>query len=120
MSEHTSSKLENYIKNILDGKEENMRLLSEEYKDRLLPMVRTLNLNPLTLENALETISSELFSSKNDNVKYFTMMLLFSIELDKFCSSNYSWYDRNTFISLLTTILYRKCFPGYTYKCRIL
>ena len=120
MSKHLSTKLEDYIKDILDGKEENMRLLSEEFKDQLLPLVRTLNLNPVTLESALETISSELFSNKNDNAKYVTIMLLFSIELDKFCRSKYSWYNRDTFITLLTKILNQKCFPSYTYKCSIL
>ena len=100
--------LEDFITDILDGKDTFMTSLSLKYKSRFLTMIQTMDLNPNIFSINLKTIADELFSKDGNNDPYITSLLLFSIELNQFCTLNYSWYKRYL-VRELAKILNEKC-----------
>ena len=83
--------LENYISDVLDGKDSTFNYLSLQYRDRYITMVKRLDVsNPNVLSNSLELVAEELFNTKNDHVPYISSFLLFSIEVDKYCMDNHN------------------------------
>ena len=113
--------LEVYITDILNGKDEKMTYLSQEYSSRFLAMIKTLDLNPSIFSSCLKTISDELFSKDGNNDPYINSFLLFSIELNHYCVLNYSWYSTDILVHELIEILSKECQKlTYKSKCNIL
>ena len=110
--------LEDFVTNIVDGKDEFMTSMSLEYKNNFLTMIQTMDLNPNTFTAALQIISDELFSKDGNNDPYITSLLLFSIELNQFCISNYSWYKKDILVHELVKILSEKC-QRVKYRSRV-
>ena len=113
--------LEDFITDILDGKDTFMTSLSLKYKSRFLTMIQTMDLNPNIFSINLKTIADELFSKDGNNDPYITSLLLFSIELNQFCTLNYSWYKKDILVRELAKILNEKCQRmEYRSNCSIL
>ena len=114
MSRNRELTLTSYIKQILEGGNEEMMQYLAEYGDRFTDRIKTLPINEENFNHALEEIAKELFSSRPASYTYVVPLFIFSIELDIFCKCNHSWYQSDFLIQSLVNILSKTSFtPPY-------
>ena len=100
-----SIRLEQYINDILDGKNAIIEEIAEDLNihDRYRSMIHDLRITEQTLDSSLKEISASLFADSTNNGSVVSL-LLFSKEFDSFHSVHSMWYRRAMLIKTLHDI----------------
>ena len=103
------SELEHFVRTIMSKRDQDHRvqLITEKYGTRFISMIKTLNINELTITSSLEIIAEEVLSNEW-TLSHVLVLLVFCIELDEYCrSKQYIWYSQDNLIETIVNILWR-------------
>ena len=101
------AELESFVKTTLNNEDDYfIKEVIDEYGQRFVEMVQTLEINERTIAPGLKIMAEEIFLHSY-GFYHVLMFMVFCMELDKHCKTHqHSWYTRKKLVDIIVNILY--------------